>query len=95
MFKGQLVTVAVPSAMWRRAVELAAEAGHCLDRDVLVPALLEYVKLQADLRGHRRSKCAACYATTVDGECAECGRSTPVLCLESRGDTDAVALYAG
>lgn len=75
--KGRLVTVAVPSVMWRRAREFAAAAGHCLDRDVLAPVLLEYVKLQADLRGHKLEKCAACNVSTVDGECLECGWTSP------------------
>ena len=75
--KGHLVTVAVPSTMWRRATQLAAEAGHCLDRDVLTPVLLEYVKIQAELRGHKLDKCHACDVTTVDGECLECGWTSP------------------
>jgi len=75
--KGRLVTVAVPVVMWRRAMEFAAEGGHCLDRDVLAPALLEYVKLQAELRGQKLGKCAACNVTAVDGECLECGWTRP------------------
>jgi hypothetical protein len=75
--KGHLVTVAVPSPMWRRAAEFAAEAGHSLDRDVWTPALLEYIKIQADLGGYKLGKCAACNVTTVDGECVECGWTNP------------------
>lgn len=75
--KGCLVTAAVPFVMWRRATEFAAEAGHSLDRDVLVPALLEYIKIQADLGGRKLGKCAACNVTTIDGECVECGWTSP------------------
>lgn len=70
---GQLVTVAVPSALWDKASKLAAEAGHCLDSDVLGPALLDYIKVQAAVRGYTLGKCAACNVTTVEGECVECG----------------------
>jgi len=71
------VVVAMPSPMWAHALGLASELGHDLERDVIQPALLEYVKIQADLRGRRLARCPACNATTLEGECLSCGFVAP------------------
>ena len=70
------VVVSMPSAMWRRAVELASRMGHDLERDVLTPAVLDYVKIQVEVTGGSLGRCSACNATTVDDECLDCGRIT-------------------
>lgn len=67
------VVVSIPSTMWARALEFAGQAGHDVERDVVVPAVLEYVKIQADIARRNFDRCSACNATSVDGECLECG----------------------
>ena len=67
------VILSIPSPTWKRAVDFATQLGHDLERDVLAPAILEYVKIQADVGGYSTGRCSACNATTVDGECLECG----------------------
>lgn len=67
------VIMSVPSPLWTHASQLAAELGHHLDRDVVEPALLDYVRIQAEVLGRVLGRCSACNATTLDGECVECG----------------------
>lgn len=67
------VLLSIPEPMWRRALEFATRTGHDIEREVVIPAVLEYVKVQADVRGYKLGRCAACNVTTVDSECLECG----------------------
>jgi hypothetical protein len=67
------ISVSVPEVLWKRAVQFALEGGHDIERDVLVPALFEYVKVQADARGREIGRCSSCNNLTIEGQCLECG----------------------
>lgn len=67
------VTVYIAPSLWEQANTYAGKAGHDIQRDVVAPALLEYAKVQADARGDKMGRCGACNATTIDGQCLDCG----------------------
>jgi hypothetical protein len=73
--------LAFPAPLWRLARECALAEGHDIERDILAPALLEYLKIQAEARGITLSRCPACNATTIEGECVECGRTSAAVTL--------------
>lgn len=64
-------TVYVSPFLWERAQRYAGEAGHDVARDVVGSALLEYVKVQAEVRGETVGRCSACNATTIDRVCLD------------------------